>query len=239
MSAPEWSWSDDYSTAYRETTDPRVLEIIVRDDSGDSQPDGDALAPAYWTEFRGEWRDGGRAGSTFDDDAFAAYLAARNRVPFHSRKSLHVGSPKLNSHDFATRFMRIFHDTAIVALDTRDGSQVILLNTPTYRTHVGIELADGTRALNGAGEPIADEVALSLEGECSEFRAWLDGDVFGVGHAINMARVMPGSEIVLEDFEQEIECWGFFGEEYAKGSLQDFDMPALDALLNLPSEVTA
>ena len=230
-----WTWDDDYSRAWAETSDPRVLAIIDRDT--DSQgPDGGGVAPAYWLDDSScGWRSNGQAGSTFDDeDALDAYLTARNRAPY--------GLRSIDSKQFAARYMRVFHGTTVAIVrggtyPSRDG--VILLNTPAFRVHIGIDNPDGSRTLNGAGDPIADEIALSLDGEIQEFQAWLDGDVYGVGHAVNPERTSNGAPVNLDTFEVELTCWGFYGEEWAQEVALDMDYgaPSL-APLPVPKVIT-
>ena len=229
-----WTWDNNYSRAWAETSDPRVLAIIERDT--DSQgPDSDALAPAYWIEYRAcTYESNGRAGSTFnDDDAAEAYMVARTRAPYR---------PPVSSEEFAARYMRIFHGTTVAIVRSRvnqGGSTVLLLNTPAFRAHIGIDNADGSRALNGAGSPTADEIALSLDGEMQEFQAWLDGDVYGVGHAVNPERISHDDEIDLDTFDVELTCWGFYGEDYAKEAAleMDYETPNL-APLPIPQVIT-
>lgn len=241
MNTPRVTWSDDYETGYVETPDPRVLAIIKRDRDSEG-PDGDSYAPAVWLEYRNGWCSNGAAGATFqDDDSVSAYLEARNRAPYYANRGRNAGRYAIDSEEFAARYMRAFHATA-VELVTGQDSTILLLNTPAFRAHVGIDNPDGTRSTGADGEPMADSVALSLDGESAEFSAWLDGDVYGVGYAVNPARVTEETPVDYSDgsWEESLECWGFFGEEYALESAIAFEhgAPNLPTLLDFPSDTT-
>lgn len=223
-----WHTDETGMLQYAETSDPRVL-VVVEQDTDAQGPDGDAYAPAYWIATRGYGMHVvGNAGSTFDDrDAADSWVAAFDRAP---RRRY------LDREDFADRFMRVFHDTAVARVSTSDG-WILLLNTPAYRVHVGIDNADGTRALNGAGEPIDDSIAYGLEGELETFKAWVDGDVYGVGYAVDAGRVLEDAEIDFSRYEVSLECWGFYGLEYAREAAlgMEYGAPELAPLLPIPA----
>lgn len=232
-----WTPDDNYSRYYLETDDPRLLLIVEREESGDNAPDGDSLAPAYWLNHRNyPGATVTQAGSTFEDDyAMAAYQDALGRF---------------SDEDTAERFMRIFHDTTIERLNQR-GDTLVLLNTPAFRQHVGIDNPDGTRAQAGGtadrpgdSGPIDDSIALSLDGERETWRAYLDGEVYGVGYAIRPERttnestplqLTPDSEeesdLDSAGWEVNLECWGFYGLEYAQ---QESASEGYLPMLNLP-----
>lgn len=69
-----------------------------------------------------------------------------------------------------------------------------------------------------------------LAGNAEEWQAALDGDVFGVGWAVNRGRALADDEPIDLDFgwDVEIECWGVLTEEYAKQSAAAFDYGAPD-----------
>ncbi len=63
----------------------------------------------------------------------------------------------------------------------------------------------------------------------------LFGYVYGVGYAINMDRLSHEDEIEYFEFEEEIQCWGFVGTEYAKESASSFEhgAPTLPEMLDI------
>lgn len=185
-----WTWDGDYERAFHKTDDPRVLAVIERDREP-SAPDGDAFAPAAYVEYGYSWSFR-RAGSTFDDDeAFEAYVRALN----------HFGS----SDPRVERYLRIFHDVRevqTVRSSVHRDYEVTILDTPAYRKHVGIE----------------PDIENILTGDVETWRAYLDGDVYGVGYAVNTTHVLDEDEddLDLVDWTWEIQCWGFYGEKYAE-----------------------
>lgn len=217
----EWVWADGYDKAYRQTDDPRVLEMIVRDNDYEA-PYGDALCPAYYVEYRGGDYRADRAGTVYHDDESdtlaATLLDARDRFRYaagYRRNGLSLGM-SMKSDALLERYMRVMHATTFKFIDFPDGTVVLLLDTPGYRAYVGNE------------DPTTD-----ITGEAAEWRAYVTGDVWAIGHAINEARVLPDADIDLADFRWEYECGNVFDEASAKGMLQDFDMPDLPTMLEL------
>ena len=210
-----WNWNSAYDTATHSTDDPRILAVIRRDTDGSSTaPDGDAYAPAYWLDRRRFTSGVSAAGSTFtDDDTANAYAVALDTW----------------GEDVAARFVKIFHDSTVEILSTPYGDSLLILNTPAFRAHVGIP-AD-----------TAPEIAYSLDGDVETWRAYLDGDVFGVGWASNPARVLEETPVPDVDdleasgWEIELECWGHYGEEYAQSTALAFEYgsPSLPLMLEL------
>lgn len=66
-----------------------------------------------------------------------------------------------------------------------------------------------------------------LAGDIHDWQAALNGEVYGIGYATNVARVMDdGFDIDLNDGQWTVDSWlcgGFLGEEYAKESAARFD----------------
>jgi len=198
----EKTWdTTDFNTYYRETEDPRVLEAVFRDDEPFA-PDGDAYMPAYYVDYCGAWCNAGMIGSVYAaDDELSAYLEARN---------------ELGDHDLAARFMAIFHETTVTEHWAGNYARFVVLNTPSFRKHVGME---------------------TMTTEASDYIAYITGDVWAVGHLINAGRVLDDEDVDISDgnWERETECHGFYGLEYAQGSLQDFNLPDMDVLLDIPA----
>ena len=219
MNTAEWYDADDYSLAYAETADPRVLAVIQLDQEP-SAPYGDALAPAYYLGLRYHWMTE-RAGDVYHDEqsdrAAAAYAEALGH--FCGRR---------DREEVAARYLRIFHGvTALHRLGGDSDADVLIFDTPSYREHVGMP------------PTLAD----SLEGERNEWRAYLDGDVYGIGYAVNPNRTTAETPVedVWDDFEVEIECWGVYGRDRAEESAARFDYgaPELAPLIDAEGKVFA
>lgn len=223
----DWTFDSDYKRAFAQTSDPRVLAVIERDEEyGGGHIDGDAYAPAfYWDR-----RNGGiesTAGSTFMDDESKhiaeRIVAARDHFQW---KRLPWATVE--------RYARVFHGTTLAQVTSsidRD-AQVFILNTPTWREHVGI----------GEYAPVvtttSEERATTdyLEGDVKEWQGALDGEVFGIGWAtLEERRLEDDEDIDLTDWNVEIECWGFIGEDYAQESAARFDAgtPDLPEMLDI------
>lgn len=214
MSKTTWRYlgTEDVHS-YAETDDPRVIALIALDFDAQA-PWGDALAPAYWTDYRG-WHgwSAERAGEVYhggnSDEVADAYVRARDYF---------------GDYDKAERFLKIFYGVTDVRTVTstvyQGGREILIFETPDYLEHIG------------ATEPG------SLDGDVAEWRAYLDGEVYGIGCAINPDRVDFTDDVDLADFDVTYECWGFYGEDYAKQSALEEFLPVLDQPL-LPLEVTA
>lgn len=119
---------------WAETNDPRVLLVIQRDNEyGGGHIDGDVYAPAfYWDRQWG--RKESEAGSTFMDDESKRILEVliEGRSRFQHK---HIHS------DVWERWAWIFHGTTFEQVSSsidRD-AQVVILNTPSWRKHVGMD----------------------------------------------------------------------------------------------------
>lgn len=209
-----WNETPDWNRQWRETDDPRLIEVIERD--GNAQPpDGDVYAPAYWVEYRGEWSSS-RAGFTFDDDEVVyALLTAWNRWGFRNQ-------------GIAERYLRIFYGSAFVTLNgPSQGDTLVILDTPAHREHIS---ADAERELTMP----TDEW---LSGDVSTWRAHIEGDVWGAGYATLEGRVTTETPIDGDNLEDqgwviEVETWGYAGTEWAReAAANEVQPPALDPLL--------
>lgn len=201
-----WDSTDDYKYEFAETDDPRVLAVIEREEEyGGGHIDGDVYAPAfYWDRQWG--KVDGTAGSTFQDDESRRVLDRMIEARSHFQWR------RIHSNHWE-RWARIYHGTTFVQVSSsidRD-CQVVILNTPTWREHVGY-----------TGDPFAEDI---LKGDESEWSGALDGEVYGIGWAVNEARRLPDDEpidVTDGSWTIEIECWGFIGLEYARGEALEF-----------------
>lgn len=216
----DWQWVDGSypGIAFATTSDPRVLAIIQREeDWGGGHIDGDAYAPAWYFDT---WRNKiNKAGSTFRDNASTRIMERLHeaRTEFRHRR-MHS--------DVMERWLKIFHDTVFEQVKSSIDSetQVIILSTPTWREHVG----------GVAGDPLRKD---ALGEDVEAWEAALGGDIFGVGWATNVGRVMDQEEELNPTdgvWTVNLECWGFLGEQYAKDSAADFEHgdPDLDPMLD-------
>ncbi len=227
-----WHYEDNFARAWAETEDPRVIVVIERDTEAYA-PHGDGMAPAYFIDYRDEWF-AGVAGQTFQDEASERiarrYVEAFERFRYaagYCRDGLSSGMIA-KSEAMLTRWLRIFHNTT--AQDFTAGCQnadhILILNTPSYRAHVGMTDVDN-----------APE---AIDGERAEWVAFCDGEVYGIGYAVNPERVLTeargGEPAAWDDFKAavNIESWGFYGESHAKESALSFEAgsPVLPALLS-------
>ena len=222
----DWTFDSDYKRGYARTSDPRVLAVVEREEEyGGGHIDGDAYAPAfYWDR-----RNGGiesEAGSTFMDDESKhiaeRIVAARDHFQWKRMPWATV-----------ERYARIFHGTTMEQVTStidRD-AQVFILNTPTWREHIG--WTDEYAAQQD--EDIRLTPAM-LEGEVREWQGALDGEVFGIGWAtLEERRLEDDEDIDLDAWDIEIQCWGFIGEDYAQESAARWDAgtPDLPPMLDI------
>ena len=203
-----WEWDDNYATAYAETNDPRVLAVIQRETYFET-PDGDAYAP---TLTRHGWRSFDRwatCNSVYvDDDATDAFI----------RASSHYGN---TDHEMIDRYMRAFHATNVYRLSSSidQYTNVVILDSPAWRDHVGLT-AEYLATQDWDRAPMA--------GEVETWQAYLDGDVYSIGYAVNEERASSDDDINLWEFDIEIVCGGFYSERYAKESAAAFEYGAPD-----------
>lgn len=210
-----WNWNDDYSRAFAATDDPRLLAVIERLNDPEP-PDGDAFAPAAFVAYRHGW-DFDPVKTTFTDpEAFRACELARN---FYGS-----GDPRIE------RYLRAFHgirEIRTISSSTYQGGDVlVILDTPAFRKHVGTP---------------DDYEGSIIDGDVEAWQAYLDGDVYGVGYAVNESRVIDdGEPVALDDgsWDVDIQSWGFYGEKYAKETALRFDYgrPDLPQMLSIEGE---
>lgn len=203
---------------FAETSDPRVLAVIQRDEDGaqiSELYDGDAINPVIYVDhvhgLSFDWVAG------YDGGEAALMQRAYDEWGWNGT---------------ARRWLWIFHG---IAADNAPGGydrsgNWIVATSRAYREHVGIteEPASYDEALEDVAA-IRDDVSKAL-----------DGEVYGLGWATNPARRMhDDGEILLEEWDVNIECWGFIGEDYAKSEAAAFSHgePSLPEMLT--SEVFA
>ena len=189
----EWNWDDDYQHAWRETDDPRVFAVITQDDdlSATDLLDMCELDPVILGyEY---WS---RADLAIVNHLHCAgtcaelYILAEHFV----RARAHFGDG-----DQLDRWVRLYLDRVPVYVSSSVDrySWAVVLLTP------------GDAAKHAMGPADATVAAV---------QAVLDGEVFGAGAAVLPDRVAP-SEVEVDEVigAAEMECWGYVGEEYAKG----------------------
>lgn len=233
----EHDTANDYATQYAETSDPRILAVIRRDDMADA-PNGDAYAPAFWIEYRNAYSVS-TAGQTWQDDEAQAiaerYADALDRFAYRVTYTPAENGymvprwthdpRRLQQTDILARWLRIFHDTTAREIDRRGASwgvdgRLVILSTPGFREAMG-------RAEGNDPDVIAGDVA--------DWTAYMSGEVYGVGYATMPARTTTETPVnlgeVTEDgdvWDVEIECWGHYGETYARETAEGFEYGAPD-----------
>lgn len=203
----DWSIDGDGRRQYATTSDPRVLAVIEREDGyGGGRIDGDVYAPAFYINH-------GRptaAGATFMDDASEeiAEHYANARSYFVNRHYI-KGGRQMDYDTTAKRYLRIFHNTTIATVSSsiEPGYETTILNTPSWREHVGLDSYDEH----------------TLDGDVESWRAAMDGEVYGVGYAVNEDGTDPDEEVDLDEWDVTIECWGYLGETYAQNAAASFE----------------
>jgi hypothetical protein len=247
-----WQHDDDeYSTQYAETSDPRILAVIQRDDMADA-PDGDADAPAFWIEYRSAYTVSPAGHTWQDDDAeniaeryadalerFAYRVTHRpnsDTNPGYLLPRYEYAPRRVQQTDILARWLRIFHGTQVVEIDRRGASygvdgRVLIFDTPGYRADMGTPALGTDPALDAA----------YLDGDRATWAAYMEGDVFGVGYATMPTRTTNETPVSLRDvtpdgdtWDIQIECWGHYGETYARETAAGFEYgtPNLPAMLD-------
>jgi hypothetical protein len=192
---------DSYSVGWAETDDPRLLAVIVRDNNAEA-PDGDCFAPAITSS---EWwyneRFATPVKSVWEDDAaWSAIRSAWDEHGYSDDPSADANVQLLDEHGITLHLVRS-------SIDQYD--HVWIVDSPAFRTAMGIE-------------PDADSADV-VRGDVETWKAFLDNDVYGVGYATQEARTTHETPVNFADFEVEIECWGFYGSEYAATTALAFE----------------
>jgi hypothetical protein len=204
----DYSRGDDYFW-FAETSDPRVVAVIQRDNDAQISElyDGDAINPVIYVEHRWGRKFSWVAGYKGDE----AEVIQRANEQF--------------DWPIARRYLWIFH--GIAAENAHGGydrsGNWIVATSRVYREHIGNEEPETYEEARQDCEAIAKDVSDAL-----------DGYVYGVGWATNEARLLHDDEdIDLTDWDVNIECWGHVGEEYAKSTAAGFEFgdPRLPEML--------
>lgn len=212
-----WTDSPNYDYAYAETSDPRVIAIIERDNDATEPPYDDGQAPTlYGYDY------GSRANYTPVDRADTG-------IPDAYIKAIEVFD-----EDTAQRFLRIFYGVTAyhyIRSSHDQYSYAHVWDAPAWREHNGIPTPS---------TETPTPIVFTRDQLAGEQSAYLNGDVYGVGYAVNPARVTTETPIGIDplndpsfDWELTIECWGFYGDEYAKETAAEFTYgePQLPAML--------
>lgn len=225
----DWTWSRNYEVAFATTSDPRVVAVIEQDHDFSLERclDGDAIPGVYSIEYLGDYRSFHVGGYDGDRELAARILRARSDFRYvagYRYDGLSIGMI-IQSEETLKRWAWIFYGAAIEFFG--DGSSSYMaINSQRFRDNI-----DWTDCAQGDAEK-------SVQAVRSETMKIIEGQVYGVGFATNVGRVLDDGESIdiLDPLWQiEIECFGLVGEEYAKESAAGFEYgdPILDDLLDL------
>jgi hypothetical protein len=134
--------------------------------------------------------------ATFATDVF---------VPRHQREIAHAYGHYADPVRFE-RYLRIVHGaTTIVTVEDRDLT-VWIFDTSDYRAHIG------------------HTGPIDVTGEHTEWRAWADGDVYGVvveNRHTGTTLWDDGGIDEVEQWRQVDSLWGLYGHDYATGTARE------------------
>lgn len=202
-----WNWNSAYTIAWHETDDPRIVAVIQRDDYAES-PDYDAQAPTFLGYGYGSRADTSVIGYG-DVEAIAACQRAMYAYDATTGRGI------------AYRYLRAFHGITAhyVSSSIDQYSWAIVLDSPEWRAAMGI----------------APDAELSTEDIAGAVRAYLDGEVYGIGYAVIPGRVTDETEFDFDSSDVTMECWGFYGEDYARSAALAFESgkPVLPEMLEV------
>ena len=194
----EWNWDNDYRHAWSETDDPRVFAVITLDDDrlATDLLDICGLDPVILGYGHG----------------YRADLTIVNH--WHG-----AGNTCAEMYILAERFVR--------ALEHFGDGERLDRWTRLYLGRVPVFVSSSVDRYSWAVVLLTPEDAakhaVSEDATVAAVRAVLDGEVFGVGAAVLPDRVAPRDVEAAEVIDAaEMECWGYAGEEYAKGEALEF-----------------
>lgn len=225
----DWAWvGGDFQVAYATTSDPRVVAVIERDDdtSIGSILDGDAILGVYGVEYIGEYRTNPLGGYGDDEELAQRIVDARSQFQYAAGYRYNGLSGEMITKSIAMlrRWAWIFHGTAFEIFH-ENGDEFLVLNSLGFREHVEW------------GECTQEDAQESAHEASLEVSKVLAGNVFGIGWATNVGRVMD-DEAPIDPTDSawtmNMECWGFIGEEYAKTAAAAFEhgSPDLEPMLD-------
>lgn len=184
-----------YEVAFLETDDPRVVAVLHVDHDGQA-PDYDAQAPTVLLHGYGSRAESSVIGGK--SDVPDAWLRAFR----HSYDA-----------EFADRYVSMFYGAKAhhVSSCIDQYAWGVVFDAPDWRADMGI----------------APETELSWTNVAHDVSAYLDGEVYGIGYAVLESRVtdeIPVLELWDEFYANlEIQCWGYFGDDYAAQAAADFE----------------
>lgn len=166
-------WDSNYNVAFERTDDPRVLAVIQRDPEPFA-PDGDAFAPAYFVDHGRAHAAGHTYTDSESDELVERYLDARDYwVNWHYDRTGKYAGKRLNVDRMLERWLRIFHDAAMVEVSStihRD-DDVLIFDTPGWRAHVGAEPIGDRWLVHSVDEPGRGYVKAQYRGTREEAEA--------------------------------------------------------------------
>jgi hypothetical protein len=143
-------------------------------------------------------------------------------VGYANRKHINVSADRLGEAwkrfgdlDLIARYLRMFHGaTTVERIEVNFYDAYLMFDTPEWRKHVGLD----------KGQPV------SVAGEASEWRAWLEDDVYGIVterrvQTETTVRDTETGELIREDitpdWDETDAVWGFYGRKYAEQAARD------------------
>lgn len=229
ITCQDWTYGADYATAYAPTNDPRVVAFIRHDDDATFERclDGDAINPTFLVDGDSVQHIGG-----YDTDKELAQRVVEARDRFRYAAGYRYSGLSIahimKSEVMLARWAWIFHGTVVSRGDYgyQSAYDVLVLDTPAYREHVGIT------------ETTREKATERVNATAREVSEIADGNVYGIGYLVNEARVLADEPIDVEDGDwiETVECWGYVGEDYAKSEAASFTdgTPELAEMLALP-----
>lgn len=226
-----WTDTNDYMTQWAETEDPRVLAVITRDEDAEKPNEWCGCAP--YVTLNDDY-DYGQPGCGFKGCSQCS--ASRRAVEAYERALSNFKNSWYDSgaepEDMAQRYMRIFHGAdkfhAVTDSTNRDGTGVLVFTTQEW---VDACFEGGHEIPEGWHE-------LVYEGAEESWTQYFEGDVWGVGEAVNPLRTSHDEEVDFCDFSETYNCWGFYGEEYAKEEALAGEYSELEMLVTLEQQRT-
>lgn len=228
MTSINWNDTNDYMTQWAETEDPRVLTVITRDEEP-LRMDNCGATPFVPLNRHYDY-DTPWCGYSVCDQCVAAERAVslyKNALQ-HFENSWTFGG---DAEEAARRYMKIFHNSQFRSVrdhTDRDGGGVLLFTTQEWVDSL----------FSGGHEVPPNFVLENFTGEAADWTQYFEGDVWGIGHAINPERSSHDEEVDLSEFEATYDCWGFYGEEYAKEEALGGEYSELDLLVTLEQQMS-
>lgn len=230
MTSINWNDTDDYQTQWAETKDPRVLAVITRDEDAEKPNEWCGCAP--YVTLNDDYSYGKPGCGTKEcsqcSTSLRAVRAYENALS-HFKDSWNDISA--DPEEAAQRYMRVFHGAdkfhAVTDSTDRSGTGVLVFTTQEW---VDVCFEGGHEIPEGWVERV-------YEGAESSWTQYFEGDVWGIGHAVNPERTSHDEEVDFSQFEETYDCWGFYGEEYAKEEAPAGGYSELDLLVTVEQQM--